>query len=221
MKRVYFFLVTLILLSSFVLAEQQNISKSRTGMESPELNESEKHVSQNNVKIQQRLKAKNSTELNQMIQQRQEQMNQELELNKSKEKIYKNQNRVRLAVHSLLAMEDLVGGIGPQIRDIARDFNNSVKLTLASEEKIQARGRFKRFFAGGDAEAAEALEEEVIRNRERIQELMLLEEQCECGGEVREIMQEQIQSMDEEQIRLQQLAQEEKKSKGLFGWMWK
>jgi hypothetical protein len=34
-------------------------------------------------------------------------------------------------------------------------------------------------------------------------------------------MQEQILSMEQEQERLKTVAQEAKKSKGLFGWMWK
>ena len=35
------------------------------------------------------------------------------------------------------------------------------------------------------------------------------------------MMQEQIQQMEQEQLRLQDLAQNEKKSKGLLGWIWK
>ena len=149
-------------------------------------------------------------------------MSQEIQgLEKGKQEIYKNQNRVRLAVHSLLAMEDLVGGIGPQVRDIARNFNNSVQSTIIAEEKIQTRSVFARFFAGGDAEAAEEMEQEVNQNQERIMQLKQLRENCTCTEEVKTMMQEQIQNMEQEQTRLNQLAQEEKQSKGLFGWMWK
>ena len=75
-----------------------------------------------------------------MIQQKQQAMNQELEGKKEKEQnVYQNQNQVRLAVHSLLAMENLVGGIGKNVSQIARQFNNSVQATIRAEEKIQTQ----------------------------------------------------------------------------------
>jgi len=48
-----------------------------------------------------------------------------------------------------------------------------------------------------------------------------LRAQCDCGEEVKAMLQEQIQNMEQEQVRLQQLAQNEKKNKGVFGWLWK
>jgi len=114
-----------------------------------------------------------------------------------------------------------VGGIGPQVSEIAREFNNSVQATIRAKERIQSRNRIIRFFAGGDEEAAQEIEEQVIQNRERIRQLQQLALQCECEEEVRALLQEQIQNMEQEQTRLQQLAQNEKKVKGLFGWLWK
>ncbi len=174
------------------------------------------------VQQRQELKAQTKTQLQEIIQQKQQLMNQEIEGKKEKEQnVYKNQNQVRLAVHSLLAMEDLVGGIGKEVSQIARQFNNSVQATIRAEEKIQTRSGFKRFFAGGDSEAAEELEQEVNQNKQRIHELKQLHEQADCDEEVKAMMQEQIQNMEQEQDRLQELAQKEKKSKGLFGWLWK
>jgi len=177
-----------------------------------------------NLMVQQRqeLKAQTKTQLKEMVKQKQQLMDQEFEGKSEKgQKVYQNQNQVRLAVHSLLAMEDLVGGIGKEVSQVARQFNNSVQATINAEEKIQTRSGFKRFFAGGDKEAAESLEQEVNQNKQRIQELKQLHEQADCDEEIKEMMQEQIQSMEKEQNRLQELAQKEKKSKGLFGWLWK
>ena len=176
------------------------------------------------IQIQQReeVRARNLSELREMIAQRQQEMNQELQaLKEQQQQVYQNQNRVRLAVHSLLAMEDLVGGIGPQVSEIAREFNNSVQATIRAEERIQSRNRVIRFFAGGDEGAAQEIEEQVVQNRERIQQLQQLALQCECEEEVRALLQEDIENMEQEQTRLQQLAQNEKKVKGLFGWLWK
>ena len=172
------------------------------------------------IKQMGQIKAENSKELSQMIQQMRQEMNQEIqELETIKQNVYQNQNQVRLAVHSMFAMEDLVGEIGPQIREIARDFNNSVQTTIKAEEKTQKRNWFMRFLFGGDEEAAEEIEQEVNTNRKRIQSLKQLKE--DCKEPVKTMLQEQIQNIEQEQNRLQQLAQEEKQNKGLVGWIWK
>ena len=71
------------------------------------------------IRIQERLKARNVSELRNIIQRTRQEMNQELKnLTKSEEKVYQNQNTVRLAVHTLLAMENLTGGIGRNVSQI-------------------------------------------------------------------------------------------------------
>lgn len=163
-------------------------------------------------------KAQTVNELKAKMQEKEQEMNQETQqLQEKQQKVYQNQNQVRLAVHSLLGMEDLVGGIGPQVSQVAQDFNNSVQATIRAEEKIQNRNRIVRFFAGGDREAAGEIEQEVNRNRERIQQLRQLKEQCDCDNEVQAIFQEQIMNMEQEQNRLDQLAQNEKEYQWVLG----
>lgn len=165
-------------------------------------------------------KARTMNEAREMVQQKQQEMNQELQgLGKVQQKVYQNQNRVREAVHALLSIEDLATGIGPQISQIANEFNNSIQATLIAEEKIQKRGAFARFFIGGEKNAAEEVEGEVNQNQQRIQELKQLREECDCGEEVKTMMREQIQKMEQEQVRLQQLADKEKSANGIFGWV--
>ncbi len=174
------------------------------------------------IQQKEQLRARNATELRQMVQEMQQEMNQEMQgLKEELKEMYQNQNRVRLAVHALLAMENLTGGIGRNISQIAREFNNSIQATIRAEERIQTRNMLMRFFFGGDEQAAEEMEQEVNRNRERIQELRRLMQDCECDEEVKAMLQEQIQNMEMEQNRIQELAQNEKKSKGIFGWLWK
>lgn len=248
MKKIMIALFIVVLMSSMVLAQgQQGIHEPGTGIEEPELRETGQGTGEGakdntspgkesideaetgmpageQVMAQERMqvKAQTENELKAMVQQKQQEMNNELKgLNKDEEKVYKNQNQVRMAVHTFLAMEDLVGGIGPQVREIARGFNNSVQATIKAEENIEKRGAFKRFFAGGDEESAEEIEQESKKNMEKLKEMKQLKEECDCTEEVKAMMQEQIQNMEQEQIRLQELADKEKKSKGLFGWMWK
>ncbi len=143
----------------------------------------------------------------------------------AEKKALQNQNPIRLAVHALLAMENRTGGIGRQISEIAKEFNNSIQSTINAEEKIEMRSSFKRFFAGGDAGAADELEQETVKNQARIQIMNQLKEQCtestDCSQEAKMMLEEQIQTMQQEQTRLKALADKEKKSKGMFGWLWK
>jgi hypothetical protein len=174
------------------------------------------------IRIQQRaeVRAQNVSALHEMVAQRKQAMNQELQaLEEHQQLVYQNQNKVRLAVHSLLAMEGLVGGIGPQVSQIAEGVNTSVQATIRAEERIQSRSRFVRFFAGGDDEAAQEIGQHVIQNQERIQQLQQLSGECDCDEEVRALLQEHIRNMEQEQTRLQQLAQDELADKGLFGWL--
>ncbi|MCK5040116.1 MAG: hypothetical protein KAR87_04070 [Candidatus Aenigmarchaeota archaeon] len=167
-------------------------------------------------------KVQNTNQLKERIQEQKEKMDQELQNMGNKEQnVYKNQNRVRESVHALLAMENFTGKMGPQISAIAREFNNSVQATIKAEEKIQTRSTIARLFAGGDSKTAEELEGQINQNRLKIQELKQLKEECECDEEIKTMMQEQIQNMEQEQERLGDLAQKEKKSKGLLGWLWK
>lgn len=165
-------------------------------------------------------KARTMSEVREMTQQRKQEMVQELEgLSRVQQKVYQNQNSVREAVHTLLSIEDLAVGIGPQVSQIAREFNNSVLATIVAEEKIQKRNAFVRFFIGGEKNAAEEMEREINQNQQRIQQLKQLREECACEEEVKVMMQEQVQKMEQEQERLQQLADREKGANGVFGWI--
>lgn len=236
MKKIIIPFLVLVLVSSVVVAQQQGVDEPETGMGSPGLNESgqsqqvqaeqetQNEGEEETLMIQQRvqLKARNTTELRQMIQERQQEMVQEMQtLRQDQQQVYQNQNKVRLAVHSLLAMEDLTGGIGRNVSQIAREFNNSVQATIRAEQRIETRNMVVKFLFGGDEVAAEEMEQEVIQNQQRIQHLRQLMNQCDCEEQVRAMLQEQIQNMEQEQTRLQQLAQNEKGNKGLFGWLWK
>ena len=131
-----------------------------------------------------------------------------------------NQNTVRVTVHALLSSEDLIDGIGPRVSEIAREFNNSVQAAENAEKKISERGVLKKFFFGGDKEAAGELEGETVRNQNRVEELNQLINRCdECSEEAKNILKERIELMEREQERLANLANNEKGKRGLFGFL--
>jgi len=239
MKKIIIFLLIFILITSVIPIVGAQVSQGqRAGDEDSESRqqgqdtdqgqqiqteqETQNQGEEENIMVQQKegLRAGSTFELRNMIQEKQKEMNQEMEQLKEQQKeIYQNQNQVRLAVHSLLAMEDLVGGIGPKLSQIAREFDDSVEVTIEREEKIQTRNSILKFFIGGDEESAEFIEQEAEQNLERIRELKSLKDSCACGVDIETLLQEQIDSMELEQNRLKKLAQDEKQIKGIFGWL--
>jgi len=174
------------------------------------------------AQLRDQIQARNFSHLQELaVEQSRELMQQARQMSEQAGEVYQNQNQVRLAVHNLLAMENLTEGIGPQVSAVAREFNNSVQATLRAEQRIQNRSRIARFFAGGHQESAEEIEQRVKQNRQRVQELQQLYRQCMAEEEVCQFLQQQIQNIQQEQERLQNLAQREMNSKGLFGWLWK
>ncbi|MGB9748884.1 MAG: hypothetical protein ACP5OZ_01955 [Candidatus Woesearchaeota archaeon] len=131
-----------------------------------------------------------------------------------------NNNKVRLAVHAFLAMENLTGGIGKNVSEIARNFNNSIQSTLRHEEKLKNRNKVLRFLFGSDLKTVKQIENETLRLQEMISKINESINNCtECTEEVKEMLQEQLMLMQQEQQRLQQSVQKEKKITGIFGWI--
>ena len=199
----------------------QNLSTPGTG----QVQQETQNVGENEtIRVQQReeVRVQNASELHEMLEQREREMNQELQtLDEPLQLVYQNQNRVRLTVESLMATADLAGELGPQMVQLAEELNASVNATIRAEERIQTRNTVVRFLFGGDAEAARELEQQGTQNQERFRELQALLGECACDAEVRAILQEQLQNAEQEQFRLQQVAANELQAKGLLGWLWK
>lgn len=132
--------------------------------------------------------------------------------------LLKNANPVRLAVHALLASKGLIGGIGPQVSEIAKAMNDSVATTTSAEAKIQSRGFLVRFLFGGDSAAAEAISQAVAKNQENIQRLTDLLNQASTTVAVKATLEVQIAALQDAQARLEALAEKEQGAWGLFSW---
>jgi hypothetical protein len=131
----------------------------------------------------------------------------------------KNDNDVRSAVHTLLAMDNVTGGIGPQVSALARDFNNSAGSTQQLETRITNRDAFSKFFFGGDHDAAGELVTMTAQNRARIRQIQELMNGTAMDADTRGMMDQQLQVLLGEQDRLDQLASLTVQDRGLFGWI--
>lgn len=141
--------------------------------------------------------------------------------NRDKQKIFRNQNRVREAVMTLLALRNVTNmtGIGKNISVIARSFNNSLSKTTKAEEAIQNRKGITRFLFGGDEKAATTIQAELNNNRVMLKKLEKLK--MRYDPEFQSLIDEKIGLIKLEQDRLMQLVEKEKGDKGLLGWLFK
>jgi len=72
---------------------------------------------------------------------------------------------------------------------------------------------------GGDDYAVDVIDSEISRNRNRIGNMYQLVSECDCEKSIRNMFQQQIQNMETEQNRLEQLANMERQKKGIFGFL--
>jgi hypothetical protein len=130
----------------------------------------------------------------------------------------KNENEVQLAVHTLLEMEGLSGGIGHNVSEIAREFNNSASSARTFEDRIRSRNAITRLFFGGDRDAARELANLTVQNKARIAELQQMISSTTLDPEVKALMEDQLRIMEKEQERLEQVSKREQEDRGFFGW---
>lgn len=228
MKKILIFLILLLLPTILAQQKWQEIAQSKADS----VKTSEKIDTTKIEKTPQKIQERSQEEIKEIVQVQEkirnitDQVRARIEketrnMKGTEQKIYQNQNTVRVAVHTLLAMEDLTGGIGKNISQIAREFNNSIQALIRVEERIEKRSKITRFFIGGDDQSAREIEQHTLQNQIRIQELKKYAGDCNCSEEVKIMLQEQIQNLEREQLRLSELARKEKENKGLFGWLWK
>ncbi|MBI5405847.1 hypothetical protein HY972_02325 [Candidatus Kaiserbacteria bacterium] len=158
-------------------------------------------------------------DLKQKIEVRKHELDQEVaSTSPDHQDIVENANPVRLAVHALLASKELVGGIGPQVSEIAKQMNDSVATTANVEAKIQGRGFLTRLLFGGDSAAADVIAQQVAQNQQRIDDLTKLLGEANVPADIQATLTAQIAAIQAAQQRLRDLAQKEQDSWGLFSW---
>lgn len=161
--------------------------------------------------------------LRQMIQEREREFLREQAISGSTStqhqmKTIQNQERVRGATQVLVASRGLAGLNGEKMFQIANQINAGVGTTTNAEMRIAERGRLARFFFGGDKESSAALLGELSQNRTRVQQINQLLESQSIPLQLRELLQTQVKLIEEEQNRLQILADKEQGRWGIFSW---
>jgi len=109
------------------------------------------------------------------------------------------------------------GGIGEQVRAIAQRQNDSDTTTTKAIETIQSRSKIKTFLIGSDYKNLGALRSEMVKTRNRIDQLNRLIENATDTAE----MQTQIQTLEQEQVKIENFVKAQEGKFSLFGWLTK
>lgn len=132
--------------------------------------------------------------------------------------VFQYQEQMRIAVQALLASSDAMGNQGYQATQLGKQIQSNVEEALSAEVALKEKSALSKFFFGSneaDAQKALAVAEEMKQQVREMEQLIMM---CEsCDGETRVVLQEQVRIMQEEQNRLQVLAQNEVGRKGIFG----
>lgn len=121
------------------------------------------------------------------------------------------------AVYAFRAAAPLTGVSSPDLVRLAEEINGSVRDATRNEAQIRSQNAFMIFLFGGDQASADAILQHVIQNRVRIEEMNRLIDGCGCDPKTAAILREQVQAMEQEQARFEELAASEKARRGLFG----
>jgi len=103
-----------------------------------------------------------------------------------------------------------------KVSQIANSFEQKYQNALSAEEQINQRSGFSKFFFGGDEKLADSLNGLVNENRQLIQDLT--KQLDEATEEEKAFIQEQIAALRSECDRLESVANEESRRKGIFDW---
>jgi ATP-dependent Lon protease len=154
----------------------------------------------------------------QVQQQNQEQVQAQEQAKQGQINTEQHRNTVSNFVQSLNGIADRETGIGQQVRTIAQQQNQSASATIQAMEKAQTRNKVKTFFLGSDYKNLGALRSEMVQTRNRLEQLNRLMENVQNEGDQTEL-QNQIQTLEQEQTKIESFINAHEGKFSLFGWL--
>lgn len=177
-------------------------------------------VSEQNQEQNQLMNQEQNQEQNQGQAQGQNQEQNEEQSQEQQGQTNAQQHRSAVAnfVQSLLQVADREGGIGEQVRTIAQQQNQSADTTVQAMEKVQTRNKIKTFLIGTDYKNLGALRSETVQTRNRLEQLNRVMENVQNEGDKTEL-QSQIQTLEQEQVKIENFITAQESKFSLFGWL--
>ena len=121
-------------------------------------------------------------------------------------------------VQNLLDIADREqGGIGEQVRAVAREQDESNEKIAEAIDEIQNRSKLKTFLIGTDYKNIGQLRSEMVKTRNQIEQLERLLDET-TSEENKTALQEQIQTLEQEQQKIEDFLKANESKFSLFGW---
>lgn len=136
----------------------------------------------------------------------------------SKSEGEEHRSEVASAVRKLLEVADRQGGIGAEVREIAREQNESEATTTKAVKEVEDRGGFKIFLVGSDYKNIGAIRSELASTDKRIERLQAAADKLPAGADKDEL-EEQINTLKDSQADLKEFIEDNEDKFSLFGWM--
>ncbi|HPM61501.1 MAG TPA: hypothetical protein PK955_03375, partial [Methanoregulaceae archaeon] len=126
----------------------------------------------------------------------------QLEQNLSRDQ-ERDQAQVDLALSTFAIAGSVTGDAGPELTRLTGEIHQSLAAAYQAEQQINTRSSFMRMLIGGDRDAAGLLIQYADQNQQRIQAMEQLLANCsDCDPQVRVKLEEQVQTLSQEQNRL-------------------
>jgi len=119
-------------------------------------------------------------------------------------------------VHELLSVADRVGGIGEQVREIAKAQQQNQDEIEASVEKIEKQNKITTFLIGPNHGEINKAAKLTMQNEEKIAELKDLQAEMTDQTEIQKTT-EQIQTLEKANLEVKDTLEEAQKTFSLFG----
>lgn len=128
-----------------------------------------------------------------------------------------HRSEVSKFVQTLLDTADRNGGIGQQVRNIAREQASTSSTTTEAIEKVEKRSGLKIFLIGSDYKNLGKVRSEIVGTKNRIEQLNReLDKMATSTDKI--AITEEIKSMEELQNKLEKFVEDNESKFSLFGW---
>ncbi len=121
-------------------------------------------------------------------------------------------------VQSLLAVADREGGIGAQVRVIARSQEESASTSANAIARVESRGGLQELLIGSDFRSLGELRSEMATTSANIAQLRNLLEKATSDADKAELS-AQIQALEDIQANIEAFIEAHENSFSLFGWL--
>ncbi len=112
------------------------------------------------------------------------------------------------------------GGIGKQVRQIAREQNQAQTQIQTQLNNLDSKNQLLRLLTGTDFGAVKNLQVQIEQNQLRIKQLQELQSQLTNSGDIT-LVQTAIQTLTDQNTALQDKINLEEQSFSVFGWLFK